>query len=108
MGFTGGHVLPGISCCGAEETDENFQYDFDPLSQRKAERVSGSEYVADTLLAALWCLCTTDSYESCELLAVNQSKDTDTVAAVAVGLASIHYGYDATPNVWRDSLIRRE
>jgi len=58
---------------------------------RKSIRSSG--YVVDTLEAALWCLLTTSSYSECILKAVNLGEDTDTVAAVAGGLAGISYGY---------------
>ena len=34
--------------------------------------------------------------------------DTDTVAAIAGGLAGALYGYDAIPKEWLDTLIKRE
>ena len=62
-----------------------------------------------TLEAAIWCLLTTDSYEACVLKAVNLGEDTDTVAAVAGGLAGALYGYDAILLAWRNTLLcRRE
>ena len=64
--------------------------------------------MVDTLEAALWCLLTTNSYKECVLKAVNLGEDTDTVAAVAGGLAGAMYGYDAIPEEWRNTLIRRE
>lgn len=63
-------------------------------------------YVVDTLEAALWCLLNTDSYESCVLKAVNLGEDTDTVAAVAGGLAGIYYGYEAIPQKWTNQIAR--
>lgn len=65
-------------------------------------------YVVHTLEAAIWCLLTTDSYEECVLKAVNLGDDTDTTAAVAGGLAGALYGYDAIPEEWRNSLLRRD
>ena len=64
--------------------------------------------MVDTLEAATWCLLTTDSYRACVLKAVNLGGDTDTVAAVAGGLAGALYGYEAIPEAWRDTLIGRE
>ena len=60
------------------------------------------------MTAALWCLLQTNSYESCELLAVNLGHDTDTVAAVAGGLAGIFYGYERIPDDWLCKIARRE
>jgi ADP-ribosylglycohydrolase len=70
--------------------------------------IKSSGYVVDTLEAALWCLLNTDSYESCVLKAVNLGGDTDTVAAVAGGLAGALYGYKAIPRNWRKTLIKRK
>jgi ADP-ribosylglycohydrolase len=53
-------------------------------------------------------LLTTDSYKDCVLRAVNLGKDTDTVAAIAGGLAGALYGYDSIPVEWRNTLIKRE
>lgn len=57
------------------------------------ESMKSSGYVIDTLEAALWCLLNTASFQECVLEAVNLGSDTDTTAAVAGGLAGIHYGY---------------
>jgi ADP-ribosylglycohydrolase len=79
--------------------------DFANLPQ---EAITSSGYVVDTLEAALWCLLNTTSYESCVLQAVNLGGDTDTVAAVAGGLAGLAYGPDAIPEAWKRQLARRE
>ncbi len=72
----------------------------------KAIRSSG--YVVDTLQAALWCLLITDSYSQCVLKAVNLGDDTDTVGAVAGGLAGILYGAESIPEDWLDVLAKKE
>lgn len=84
---------------------------FEPLKtidQREENTIRSSGYVVDTLEAALWCLLTTDSYKECVLKAVNLGRDTDTVAAVAGGLAGALYGLEAIPADWMKKLIRRE
>ena len=81
--------------------DENFA-DLD------RSEIKSSGYVVDTLEAAVWCLLTTDDYRSCVLKAVNLGGDTDTIAAVAGGLAGALYGYDGIPKEWRETLIKRE
>ena len=70
--------------------------------------IKSGGYIVDTLEAAGWCLLTTNSYKDAVLKAVNLGNDTDTVAAVTGGLAGALYGYDAIPEKWRDTLIKRE
>ncbi len=80
---------------------------FDPsFADTPIEDIKSSGYVVDTLEAALYCLLTTDSYRDCVLKAVNLGEDTDTVAAVAGGLAGALYGVDTIPAQWLDKLIK--
>lgn len=82
-----------------------FESNFASLTR---DEIKSTGYVVDTLEAALWCLMTTTDYKSCVLKAVNLGEDTDTVAAVAGGLAGALYGYDSIPKEWRDTLIKRD
>ena len=82
-----------------------FDSDFAKLPE---DEIKSTGYVVDTLEAAVWCLLTTDSYRDCVLKAVNLGGDTDTVAAVAGGLAGALYGYEGIPGEWRETLIKRE
>ncbi len=68
------------------------------------DAIASSGYVVDTLEAALWCLLNTSDYEACVLKAVNLGEDTDTVAAVAGGLAGAAYGWEAIPRKWLAAL----
>ena len=70
--------------------------------------IRSSGYVVDTLEAALWCLITTSSYEECLLKVVNLGDDTDTVAAVAGGLAGLYYGVKGIPKEWIECVSDRE
>ncbi len=70
--------------------------------------IKSSGYVVDTLEAATWCLLNTENYKDCVLKAVNLGEDTDTVAAVAGGLAGILYGYDNIPTKWINALAKKE
>ena len=56
----------------------------------------------------MWCLLTTDSYKDCVLKAVNLGGDTDTIAAIAGGLAGALYGIESIPEEWLSKLIKRE
>jgi ADP-ribosyl-[dinitrogen reductase] hydrolase len=70
--------------------------------------IRSSGYVVDTLEAAIWCLRNTTSYKDCVLMAVNLGEDTDTVGAVAGGLAGLYYGYESIPKEWLDVIVKRE
>ena len=72
------------------------------------EAIKGSGYVVEALEAAVWCLVNTDSFKDCLLKVVNLGDDTDTVAAIAGGLAGLYYGYDAIPSEWLSVIQRRE
>lgn len=82
-----------------------FKSDF---TQTRRSEIKSTGYVVDTLEAAVWCLLTTDTYSECVLKAVNLGDDTDTVAAIAGGLAGALYGYDSIPEEWRNTLVRRD
>ena len=71
-------------------------------------KIKSSGYVVDTLEASIWCLLTTDSYETAVLKAVNLGEDTDTTAAVTGGLAGLLYGYRQIPKEWIDDLARKD
>ena len=73
--------------------------------------VKSSGYVVDTLEAALWCFLNTETYRDCVLAAVNLGEDTDTVAAVAGGLAGIYYGVGGEagiPESWIEQIARKD
>ena len=90
---------------GIERYSRIFKSDFSELTESE---IKSTGYVVDTLEAALWCVLTTGNYRDCVLKAVNLGDDTDTVAAVAGGLAGAIYGYEAIPKEWRDTLIKRD
>ncbi len=68
------------------------------------DEIKSSGYIIDTIEAAIWCLLKTNNYRDCILKAVNLGDDTDTIGAVAGGLAGIIYGYEAIPAEWIDGL----
>lgn len=81
------------------------------LEELRRDEVKSSGYVVDTLEAALWCFLHTDSYRDCVLTAVNLGDDTDTVAAVAGGLAGVYYGCGGekgVPAAWIEQIPHRE
>ncbi len=97
--------------CRYEASSERERYKriFAPdFAELPREEIKSSGYVVDTLEAALWCVLTTDNYRDCVLKAVNLGDDTDTVAAVAGGLAGALYGYGSIPKEWLRALKRKD
>lgn len=81
------------------------------IGELNRAEIKSSGYVVDTLEAALWCLWNTNTYRDCVLLAVNLGEDTDTVAAVAGGLAGILYGCGGEggiPEEWISQIARKD
>lgn len=60
----------------------------------------GRAYVADSLVSALTALEQGTSFRDVVELAIGYGFDTDTTAAIAGGLAGIHYGAAAVPEEW--------
>lgn len=72
------------------------------------DAIKSSGYVVDTLEAAIWCFLHSKDYSSCVLAAANLGNDTDTVAAVAGGLAGIFYGSSGIPDKWISQIARKD
>ena len=92
---------------------ENLHYydrlkDLEAFKSLPADKIKSTGYVVDALEAAVWSLITTDSFDQALLKAVNLGDDTDTVGAIAGGLAGLHYGYDSIPEDWLSAIKRRE
>jgi len=72
------------------------------------DEIKSTGYVVHSLEAAVWCLITTDNLKDCLLKAVNLGGDTDTIAAIAGGLAGLYYGYESVPEEWRKEIIKEK
>lgn len=98
---------------GTLKTD-GFSGDYQRLSHIEELGVSdirSSGFVVDTLEAAFWCVKTTDNYRDCVLKAVNLGGDTDTIAAIAGGIAGIMYGIGGErgiPEEWISCILKRD
>ncbi|NMD38892.1 MAG: ADP-ribosylglycohydrolase [Christensenellaceae bacterium] len=86
------------------KTYERLKY----LEKLSENEIKSTGYVVDTIEASLWCVLQTDNYKDCVLKAVNLGNDTDTVAAIAGGLAGIIYGLDNIPNEWITKLKNKQ
>ena len=92
---------------------ENLHYydrlkDLETFKSLPADKIKSTGYVVDALEAAIWSLITTISFDQALLKAVNLGDDTDTVGAIAGGLAGLYYGYDSIPEEWLSAIKRRE
>lgn len=83
-------------------------WDIQTFKNLEEDSIKSSGYVVDTLEAAIWCFLNTDCYKDCVLKAVNLGEDTDTVAAVAGGMAGVYYGMEAIPEEWINLLPKKE
>ena len=79
-------------------------FDLEAFAKVPCDEIKSSGYVVDSFEAAVWCLLNGTSFEESALLAVNLGKDTDTVAAIACGLAGLFYGYEGIPERWLEKV----
>ncbi len=80
----------------------------DDFAKLPETEIKSSGYIVDTLEAAIWCFLNTNSYKECTLKAVNLGNDTDTVSAIAGGLAGLYYGYENIPEDWVACIPKKE
>lgn len=83
-------------------------FSMDEFGQVPENKIVSSGYVVTSLEAAIWCLIKTSSYRECMLKAVNLGDDTDTIAAIAGGIAGLYYGYEDIPEKWLACIKKRE
>lgn len=108
-------IQTGVSRAGAyyrnnqNNSTEWMRYrrleDLREFKQTEENEIRSSGYVVDTIEAAVWSLITTDSFEDALLKAVNLGDDTDTVGAIAGGLAGLFYGYHQMAYQWKKVII---
>lgn len=82
---------------------ETFAYD---APDRDSTPSTG--YVSDTMRAVLWVVADGRDYPSTVLNAVNLGGDTDTIGALAGGVAGIMYGMESIPDEWISALRGRD
>lgn len=109
--MAGGHLRAGWRLVDSDEPHPHrnefrrlFSREFHLLSE---DEIKSTGYVIHTLEAAIWCFLNSNSYTETVLKAVNLGEDTDTVAALAGGLAGTFYGYNSIPEEWLEQLARR-
>ena len=113
-------VEKSINCCrefleNKENTEINEEikrfgrlWNMETFVNLDEDYIKSGSYVVHTLEAALWCFLNTQDYEECVLKAVNLGKDTDAIGAMAGGLAGLYYGYENIPQIWLETIPKRE
>jgi ADP-ribosyl-[dinitrogen reductase] hydrolase len=101
------HVLHG------KELKDAIRDEIKGTSYEKA--LSGEEpacqpsgFVGDTMHWVLYWLINRDSYADVVVGAANEGYDSDTVAAIAGGLAGLACGYEALPKEYYESLLNKQ
>jgi ADP-ribosylglycohydrolase len=92
-----------------EATDTTYRSAFDRLlgegfRDLSRDEIKSTGYVIHTLEAVVWCFLNHDDYPSTVLAAVNLGNDTDTIGALAGGLAGIRYGLSGVPASWSSEI----
>ena len=90
-----------------KEEQTYFQNIFEKdLKNFTEPEIKSSGFVIHSLEAAFWCLLNSSTYKETVLKAVNLGEDTDTIAAIAGGIAGIYYGYDNIPDNWVKVILK--
>lgn len=71
-------------------------------------QIKSTGYVVDTLEAVIWAFFNSKTYKETVLRAVNLGGDTDTIAAIAGGIAGIYYGFNGVPEKWIQNISGKE
>jgi len=77
------------------------------FKRKKPPEIKGTGYVVDSIEAALWAFCNSNSFEEGALLAVNLGDDADTTGAVYGQLAGAFYGESGIPRKWINVLFEQ-
>ncbi|PLS18899.1 hypothetical protein CVD28_00420 [Bacillus sp. M6-12] len=77
------------------------------ISLLEKEDIESSGYVIHSLEATLWCFLNHSTYREVVLSAIQLGGDTDTIGALAGGLAGMYYGYSTIPSKWVRKIARK-
>lgn len=104
-GMSAEEAIINLKCC-VDECEKIPQ-----MKGYPREKIRSSGYVIDSFEAAVWSFVNSESYSECVIKAVELGDDTDTVAAIAGGLAGIYYGIGGEkgiPEEWIDALAKKD
>ncbi|MEI6901317.1 MAG: ADP-ribosylglycohydrolase family protein, partial [Bacteroidota bacterium] len=78
------------------------------INEYPEESIKSSTYVLHTLEAVIWTLLRSQDFSETLLNAVNLGGDTDTIGALAGGLAGLIYPLDQISGEWITKLARKD
>jgi len=90
--------IPGDFCEELQPVIDSSFKDLDYMA------LTGSGYVIESLMSALWCFYHGKNFKDSILLAANIGNDADTTAAICGQIAGAFYGYEGIPKDWRESI----
>lgn len=96
-------AIKNLRCCVDE--CENIP----EMKDYPRDKIRSSGYVIDSFEAAVWSFVNFGSYKECVIKAAELGGDTDTIAAIAGGLAGIYYGIggeNGIPEEWINKLAK--
>ncbi|WP_335339071.1 ADP-ribosylglycohydrolase family protein [Pseudoalteromonas rubra] len=91
-------TIPGNFCAELQPISD---FSFNTLNYME---LTGSGYVIESLISALWCFYHGENFKDSILLAANIGNDADTTAAICGQIAGAYYGYSGIPKEWRESI----
>ena len=80
----------------------------DDITKYPEEEIDSSGKTLESFESAMWSFMRSTDYSSAILTAINLGKDTDTVGAIAGGLAGLYYGIDNIPENWLNKLVKKD
>ena len=78
------------------------------IGEISEDEINSSGYVVDALEASLWSFLNSESFDETILTAVDLGGDTDTIGAIAGGLAGVFYGFNAINKEWINTIIKKD
>lgn len=101
-----------LDILGGAELKEAFQSaikgsEYEHLAPATFDTVPSNAYVKHTFRWVQKVIMEENSFEDTIIRAANIGGDSDTISAIAGGLAGVYYGYDAIPERWKEKILRR-
>ncbi len=80
----------------------------DKIETYPEDEIDSSGRTLESFEAAMWSFMRNKNYKDTILEAINLGKDTDTVGAIAGGIAGLYYGIEDIPEEWLKKLVKRD